>query len=115
MNWYVAKIVFGIAAEHAEPITQFDEQIRLIQADDREEAFLKARMIGLGEEDSFLNEKNNRVKWEFINVADILPITRLEDGVELYSRIHEMDEAQSYINFIHQKAITLRLNARPIF
>ena len=115
MNWYIAKIVFGITAENSQHKPQFDEQLRLIIADGHEEAFLKARMIGLGEEDSFINDKNNRVKWEFINVSELVPVKNIEDGMELYSNIREMDEASSYINFVHQKAITLRLNSRPMF
>ena len=114
MNWYISKIVFGITAENKQT-QQFDEQIRLIQADSTEEAFIKARMIGLAEEDSFLNDNNKRIKWEFINIAELVQLRKLEDGVEVYSRIHEMDEAKSYINFIHQKAINLRLNATPLF
>ena len=114
MNWYISKIVFGIHVENHQT-QQFDEQLRLIQADSTEEAFLKARMIGLGEEDSFVNDKNAQIKWEFINVAELIPIKNLEDGVEVYSRIHEMEEGSSYVNFIHQRAISLRLNARPLF
>jgi hypothetical protein len=114
MNWFISKIVFGITAENKQT-QQFDEQIRLIQADSTEEAFLKARMIGLAEEDSFLNDDNKQIKWEFINIAELIPLKRLEDGVEVYSRIHEMEEAKSYINFIHQKAVSLRLNAKPLF
>lgn len=114
MNWYIAKIVFGITTE-ASHKQQFDEQLRLICGEDMEEAFLKARTIGLSEEDSFLNARNNRVQWEFINVSELTPVKNLEDGVEVYSRIHEMEEADSYIHVIHQKAIALRMNARPLF
>jgi hypothetical protein len=116
MNWYIAKIVFTITADGSNaPKPQFDEQLRLIEADSTEKALLKARAIGLGEEDSFYNDKMNRVKWEFINVADLLPIKKIEDGIELYSRIHEMEESKSYISYVHQKAISLRLNAMPLF
>jgi hypothetical protein len=114
MNWYIAKIVFGIKTEAAQK-QQFDEQLRLITAESQEEAFLKARTIGLNEEDLFFNDKNNPVKWEFINVSELIPMKHIEDGVEVYSRIHEMEEASQYIHFIHQKAIAIRLNARPIF
>lgn len=114
MNWYIAKIVFGITAENKDT-KQFDEQLRLIEATTQEEAFLKSRMIGLSEEDSFVNDRNKMVKWEFINVAELIPIKKLEDGVEVYSRIHEMEEAKSYVNFIHQKAMALRLNTMPLF
>jgi hypothetical protein len=114
MNWYIAKIVFGIQSETAQK-QQFDEQLRLISADSQEEAFLKARMIGLNEEDSFLNDKKKTVKWEFINVPELIRVNHLEDGIEVYSQIHEMDEAHSYIDVVHQKAIALRLRTRSSF
>lgn len=115
MNWYISKIVFKISAENTQHTPQFDEQLRLISADSAEEAFLKARTIGLGEEDSFLNDKMNTVKWEFINVSEIVPLKKLEDGMELYSHIHETDEAKSYIHCVHQKAIFLRMSAKELF
>src|SRR3569832_1262023 len=114
MNWYIAKIVFNINSD-SNGKKQFDEQLRLINADTDEEALLRARTIGISEEDTFYNDKKKKVKWEFINVAELLPIKRLEDGMELYSRIHETDEGTSYINYVHQKAISLRLNAMPLF
>jgi len=111
MRWYIAKIVFKISAENTEHKPQFDEQLRLIAADSEGEAFLKARMIGIGEEDSFLNDQNNTVRWEFINVSDIIPLEKFEDGMELYSQIHETDEAKSYIQCVHQKAVFLRTHS----
>ena len=110
MNWYIAKIVFNISAENTLHRPQFDEQLRLIAAENMEEAFMKARTLGLSEEDSFLNDKKNKVKWEFINVSEIVPLKTLEDGMELYSHIHETEEAKSYIHCVHQKAIFLRMN-----
>jgi len=111
MNWYISKIVFKISAENTDHKPQFDEQLRLIAADSDGEAFLKARTIGISEEDSFLNDKNNTVKWEFINVSEIVPLKSFEDGMEIYSQIHETDEAKSYIQCIHQKAIFLRTHS----
>ena len=113
MNWYITKIVFHIHADN-QTNQQFDEQLRLVEAENQEEAFLKARIIGLTEEDSFFNDKSKLVKWEFINVPDIIPLQKIEDGMEVYSRIHEMKEAKSYINFVHQRAISLRLDNEVI-
>jgi hypothetical protein len=112
MNWYISKIVFKISAENTHHTPQFDEQLRLIAADSEEQAFLKARTIGISEEDSFLNDKKNKVKWEFINVAEIVPLKNLEDGMEIYSQIHETEEAKSYIHCIHQKAIFIRMHLK---
>jgi hypothetical protein len=113
MNWYITKIVFNITAEQR--THQFDEQLRLVNADSKEEAFLKARTIGLREEDCFYNDQKKEVKWEFVNVSEIIPIGNLEDGTEVYSRIHETQEADSYINFVHQRAIALRKNSRLFY
>ena len=108
MNWYISKIVFSITSANTDHKPQFDEQLRLIAANSSEEAFLKARTLGLKEEDCYINDSNNTVKWEFINVSEVVPLQKLEDGMELYSRIHETDEANSYIHHVHQKAIFIR-------
>lgn len=112
MNWYISKIVFRISAENKQQTPQFDEQLRLIAANSAQEAFLKARMIGIVEEDSFLSDSKNTVRWEFINVSEIVPLNKLEDGMEIYSQIHETKEARSYIHCVHQKAIFLRTHVK---
>lgn len=111
MNWYITKVVFAISREDNQAKQQFDEQLRLIAAENQEEAFIKARTIGLNEEDCFYNDKNKKVNWEFINVSEVTPLSTLEDGTEIYSRIHETTEGHEYIHIVHQKAIDIRMNA----
>ena len=112
MSWFISKIVFNISSENTSHKPQFDEQLRLIAASSTEEAFIKARTLGLSEEESFLNDQNNKVKWEFINVAEVVPLTSLEDGMEIYSNVHETDEARKYIQCVHEKAIFTRMTCR---
>lgn len=109
MNWYIAKIVFRICCEGAQRL-QFDEHIRLIAADNFDEAFLKARILGISEEDAFVNARNKPVKWEFINVAELYPITELKDGLEIYSTITEKEEATHYVHSVHQRAVFMQTN-----
>ena len=115
MNWYLAKVIFRIGIGPEENASQFDEHLRLIQADNFEEAFVKARMIGITEEDNFINNQEQLVKWEFVNVAELIPLKELSDGLEVYSQIHETEEARSYIHAVHQKAATLQMNHSPAF
>jgi hypothetical protein len=115
MNWYITKIVFRITTEGNAAKSQFDEQLRLVTAESNTEAFLKARTIGLTEEAAFYNNNMKQIKWEFVNVSEVFPLNSLEDGVEVYSRIHETEEATSYINVVHKKAIAIRLSAGPIY
>jgi hypothetical protein len=110
MNWYIAKVVFRI--NHiGKP--QFDEHLRLIAARNYEEAFKKARLLGISEEDSFLDNRLHPVRWEFVNIADLYPIDQLTDGIELHSSIREEEEAAPYIRSIHQKAVDIESGLFP--
>lgn len=110
--WYVAKIVFKICNEGR---PQFDEHLRLIEASGFEEAFLKSRMLGLREEVYFVNDSEKPVRWEFVNVPELYPLSSLADGIELHSAIREEDEAEAYVRMIHQKAVSMQLMQSPIF
>lgn len=92
---------------------QFDEQLRLISANDEEEAFTKATAIGEREQDMFFNQQQKMVQWKFINIAELYRLSGLLDGAEMYSRIQEADNADGYIELVHKKAATIRINNTP--
>jgi len=104
MNWYLAKIVYCIISGDGNHKPQFDEQLRLINADDDLHAFQKARLIGDKQQDSFLNKENNIVRWKFIDVSELKRIDQLKDGVEMYSGICEQDNAELYIRATQTRA-----------
>ena len=83
---------------------QFDEQLRLVYAEDELHAFQKARTTGHLEEDNFLNNIKKPVHWKFIDVSELHPLNELVDGAELYSSISENDEAENYISLIKKRA-----------
>src|SRR5205085_8798471 len=104
MNWYIAKIVFRIISGDGDHMPQFDEQLRLINALDEIEAFEKAQQLGLDEEDSFMNHKNELVKWTFINIPELNKLPSLSDGAEIYSKVNEYDNAIRFIDTVNKKA-----------
>jgi len=108
MNWYSAKIVFRIICGTGNHTPQFDEQLRLIKGSNEDEAFDKAREIGIQEQDEFYNEQEKLVQWKFINVAELYKLSGLLDGAELYSRIQESDDADLYIELTNKKAAHIR-------
>ena len=108
MNWYPTKIVFQIICGDGEHTAQFDEQLRLVGAKDEDEAFEKARTRGRNEEDCFYNHKQQLVRWQFVNVSELYHVSELIDGAELYSRVNEVDDADSYIIFVNRKAQSIR-------
>ena len=110
MNWYLAKIVFEIICGDGNHTPQFDEQLRLIEAGSAAEAFDRAIEIGESENDEFTNESRKLVQWKFINVSELLRLSELVNGVELYSKVQEADNARLYRELIHKKAAHIREN-----
>ena len=108
MNWYIAKMVFRIISGDGNHLAQFDEQLRLINAPNQQEAFEKATEMGNLEQHSFLNKRNEIVKWEFINVPELNKLSSLEDGVELYSRVNEYENGKRFVEVVNKKADALR-------
>lgn len=114
MNWYIAKIIFQIKGSGQQK-PQFDEHLRMIEAENFEEAFLKARILGINSEDSVISHNHGPVKWEFVNVVDLREVKALKDGLEIHTQVREMEEATQYINYVHNQAAYMQLTARPTF
>jgi hypothetical protein len=104
MNWYLVKLVFQVLSGEGTHTPQFDEQVRLICADEVNWAYEKATVIGWLEQRSFLNSKEEKVEWKFIDVAEIHRIDNPEDGVLLCTMTEEPEDAQVYIQMIREKA-----------
>ena len=104
MNWYLAKFVFRIVCGEGQHTAQFDEQLRLIAATDKQEAFRKAQEMGKKEEETFYNRKEQLVQWQFVNISELYLLSELIDGAELYSRIEERENAEAYVYTVNQKA-----------
>lgn len=107
MNWYLSKLVYQIICDNGSHTPQFDEQLRLIQAEDDLHAFQKARLLGEREQDLFLNKLNKPVCWKFIDVSEIHKLNQFADGAEMYSRINEEWDADIFINVTKLKATHL--------
>lgn len=107
MNWFVAKVVYQIISGGGDHAPQFDEQLRLISAHTMEEAWEKASEIGEQEQYAFKNQKQQLVEWKFINVPEVYVLNDLKDGMELYSRIEEPGNADTYMAWLQKKSSQL--------
>ena len=110
MNWYLAKMVFRIICGQGDHTPQFDEQLRLVAGNSKEDAFTRALEMGNKEQETFYNRKEQLVQWQFINVSELYQLNELIDGAELYSRIEEKENAEAYIFTVNQKASNLFFN-----
>lgn len=108
MKWYIAKLVFSIETTTAYASAQFDEQVRLIKANNATEAYFKIRRIGKTEEVSFSNTTSSRVQWQFIDVSEMICIGDITDGLEVYSNTVEVEEKNSYINAVLKKGMGIQ-------
>ena len=115
MNGFLAKIVYRIVCGDGAHTAQFDEQLRLIEADSEVTAFAKARSIGQQEQEMFMNQQQRLVQWQFINVSELYKLTALIDGAELYSKVQETDNAGIYMELVHKKAAHIQYNSTHKF
>ncbi len=104
MDWYVAKIIFRIVCGDGNHQAQFDEQLRLIAACDRQHALAKAKALGERVQERFLNQHQQWVSWQFIDVTEITPLENLDDETEVHFQVAEPDNVAHYLTNVRQKA-----------
>lgn len=108
MNWYIAKIVYQILVSEGREAAQFEEQLRLIQADNKQKALEKAMAIGEQEESLFYNYRDQPVYWKFLDVPELHLVRQLNDGLQLYSHLEEPEYADAYLALLESKAESVR-------
>lgn len=108
MNRYLIKLMFNINIDNGNNASQFDEQVRIIESHNLEDAFYKARAIGKREEETFLNADNQLVNWQFIDVADVYPLENVKDGDQVYSSTRKIKDTTSFISYIRQKSMEIQ-------
>ena len=104
--YFIAKVIYQIVIKGSKN-NQFDEQLLIIKAQTVAEAYLKARAIGAEKQHEFINDRKNNVKWQMIDVADIMPVESPEHGSVVYSQVIEED-SESFIDYIKRKAMVLQ-------
>jgi hypothetical protein len=113
MKWYLSKLVFRVIYSSGSHPAQFDEQLRLIYAEDEFHAFQKARTIG--DRECMNTTMSNDVRWKFIDVSEIYPLANIADGAEVFSAITEETDADLYIRNTQKRAVQLLQNGLHIF
>lgn len=108
MSWYLVKIIYQIICGNGDHTPQFDEQLKLVAAASSDELLHKAASAGYAGEDTFHNHQQQLVRWRFVGVSEVYPFHALTDGMELYSTIHERDDAEAYIRLVNEKSAGLR-------
>src|SRR5690349_1717179 len=112
-KWYLIKLVFRIVVRD-ETQSQFDIQLRLIQAANGEEALRTASEIGYAEEEKFLSGKKT-VEWKFIAVESVSELPQWKNGMEIYSDTHTDELPEKYIREVTSKAAHLPLQLSATF
>lgn len=104
MNWYIAKLVYQVISGVGNHTPQFDEQLRLIRADEYAWAREKATIIGHLLQHKCTNDKGEELAWKFVNVIDVVPVSSWEDGEEIYSTTSEPKDVKEYLSTLSVKA-----------
>ena len=104
MNWFFIKMNFRITCGTGNHRPQFNEQWRIIEAPDMNSAVEKAKRFALNE----MQALEGLVQWKLIAVTEVLVLSDMADGAELFSTIIETDYAKDYIDSILLKESCLQ-------
>jgi hypothetical protein len=115
MEAYITTIIMASSVEGDEgKTTVCEEQIRLIRATSRSEAYRKAIRIGLSEEHSYKNANDATVYWRFLGLENLEQLSQknLRDGQELRSRYFRHPDPTSLTR--QQERLSVFLERHPL-
>ncbi len=88
MNTYVAQIIFSIKCADVSS-EQYEEQWRVVFANDDREALNEAKKIGLTEESTFIDRHGRAITWVMVAVKDLKQVD-IKHGAQLFSTVKEV-------------------------
>ena len=109
MNWYLVKMVYRIIVGE-ESTSQFEEQLRLIEANSPASAIEKAYQTGVNENAECANHFHSMVKWKFLNVTELYRLHQPADGAEIFSTMKEVENGVIAEELVHKRAAIVRAN-----
>jgi hypothetical protein len=91
MQVFTAQIIYRIKCEGVLS-EQYEEQWRIVYADNQNDALAKAREVALQEESTFIDRHGRTVQWQLVSVKSIQQV-ELKHGTLLFSELKEMVES----------------------
>jgi len=88
MRSFTAQIVYRIECD-GQHTDQYEEQWRLVFAEDEENALTQAREAGLGEQTTFIDRHGRSICWRMLAVKDLQPVELVNGGL-LFSMVREV-------------------------
>lgn len=89
MKSYTAQILYRICCENIST-EQFEEQWRLVFAEDDRSALEAVKLFAEKEECTFLDRHGRKITWQLVAVKDLQPVA-LENGAMLFSTVKEAE------------------------
>lgn len=89
MKSFTAQIIYRIECEGL-PTDQYEEQWRLVYAENEETALSEARNAGRSEEATFIDRHGRTICWRMLAVKDLQPVD-LKNGGLLFSVVRDAE------------------------
>ncbi|RYZ50736.1 MAG: DUF4288 domain-containing protein [Sphingobacteriales bacterium] len=93
MKHFTAQIIYRIICEGV-LTEQYEEQWRLVVAEDERRALEMAKAIGSEEASIFVDRHGRRIEWQLIAVKDLSEVV-VENGALLFSSVKEIQPIAS--------------------
>ncbi|MEH3114146.1 DUF4288 domain-containing protein [Pedobacter terrae] len=97
MKWFAVNCIYQVICGDGKHSPQFNEQIRLIQAECIGKVLSKANLNAVHFNPSLNDCRGDKIVWKFLGVGGIAEVAELKDGVEVSSRIVEPRSVKLYL------------------
>ncbi len=89
MQPFTAQIIYRIECEGL-PTDQYEEQWRLVYAENEEQALSEAKVTGSAEEATFIDRHGRAIRWLMLAVKHLQPVDLTHGGL-LFSIVREAE------------------------
>lgn len=105
-NNYIAELIFRIDNKSNPPLSRFEKQIRLLQADNEREAYLQVLIAATKELDR--HDDTSQYQWEFAGIGILHLTDQPEAVVESDSVFEHPFNPLEYMHFLRERNASLQ-------
>ncbi len=98
---YLVKLHFQLFSDQSDK-TEFEQQLRYVEALNEQEAIQKGIRLGK-EEEELISLKHTQVEWKFIGITDVFRIDDLRSGQMIYAGSEVQESAEIYLYTISER------------
>lgn len=103
---YIAELIFRIDNKSNPPLSRFEKQIRLLQAENERDAYLQVLIAATKELDR--HSDTSQYQWEFAGIGILHPADQPEAVIEVDPAFEHPQNPAEFMRFLRERNASLQ-------